>query len=1297
VFIQQKQVSVLIVSFILIATAFPWINATGAEATVVIGQCSNLNPASATDPLQVPVTVKNAGGNDLTCTLICEVFDYWFRPRILTNEVMVKAKSSVEVKVDFDTPLRERLFKARHETGAEVFKFKALLFQGDQSIASTVKAFRLKTKIKEYGMLPPLDGAVEFVDDLFGKLKLVDEVNCYDSADPHPFIEGGRGLSAKYSGAVPQMDWKELYRETNTTFTGVEEIIGQPCRVAQDWGWFAYKLNRQGLSVGKFYLLVVEYPEDVGRNINIFNTGNLLSHTGDQGFHTGRTLGDHWTRTVTSEYVDYPLSRQYQKWYSLFSLDEKTFELGGPFWQKAGNTDKGFWVFAQSTGPSMDALAGGAAIRTIKLYEVPDVPSLFLHANRPPLELAQREMIETSESLGGSFDEKQKEARARQRLYNARFCGITTIAPNMRSITGSDDIIVPFLELSREEGLGINVLPRLMLERDIFRNITVSEEARVVNADGNINFRGAANSKVKNYIPDIAHPETLQAIWALLAKTFSSQFGNPSFSGLMLFKHYGVPFIPGYSDYAMGRFESETGIRAEGTDPNQKRKWLVAHKMNEYHQWWYAKEREFLLALRDRLQAFRPDMRLYYYPWHSDDDPPLCGRLRFPGFLMQDKIYVPGTSILLVPELTVPPEKWTAEQRAEPVLARGYYRERITPELAGKVTLEDILYGRHREMKEFWGAKRSGELPHLVYPKEMDMVKMLSEPGSVYSDRGVGCNPTLYANDKGFVYWVQAHYKYAADNPQLLNFFRTGEGTAICNAFPYNEEPFAQNVYNLAAASAIEHAGPFCMMEEIVSMAQADPTRIMVNAHEPLQRGFPKYAREFAAAYLALPSMPSEILVGAVQPQGKEIVVRQYKTDYGIYLAVINRAFDLKERAVTLTVKVPPADVMSVQDLVTGQPIDFESAFQDTLRFTVNTRSMQLQSFCVMPKVPTFAFRDIVIKPAAFSPNNDGKSDQVAVRGRTVTQVTEGTWNARIMDTQGKTVREFNGNVPEVSLEWDGKDSDGKLCADGQYTIVLTSSQYPRAEVKQKFFLDTMPPSASINLPGTIKTSLNWLTVTGKASEIEAGTALLLTHSGLPGRRLAVNPDGTFQTVIEGLDLGDNKLSFVLEDLVGNRSKPQEMIVCFEFATDFIGFDFGGGPIMQGYSAMRNETFFSEKRGYGWLKYENKWTGVRALGDDDLVRDYCSGKKDREWAVRLPNGKYKVTVVVVDGQYDFFCADIYVEGRKVVDHCPTKANVPYRPSFEVELTDGVMNFEFINPGMKLPHFALNGILIEPKP
>ncbi|MFH1477497.1 MAG: hypothetical protein ABIH24_08430, partial [Verrucomicrobiota bacterium] len=628
--------------------------------------------------------------------------------------------------------------------------------------------------------------------------------------------------------------------------------------------------------------------------------------------------------------------------------------------------------------------------------------------------------------------------------------------------------------------------------------------------------------------------------------------------------------------------------------------------------------------------------------------------------------------------------------------ARHYYRERIAPELAGKVTMEDIIYGRHKDMPEFWGAKRSGELPHLVYPEDMDMIKMLSEPGSIYSDRRVGCNPTLYANDKGIVYWAPVHYKYTADNPKFLNFFRTGEGVAIGNAFPYNEEPYHANCFGLHAASTIEHAGPFCMMEEILSMVHADPTRIMENMWQPLQRGFPEYARAFAAAYLALPAMPSEVLADAVQPRDDAIVVRQYKTDYGIYLAVISRAFDLRERNLTVTVKTDPASVAQVQDLVTGKDVAFKKAGGDGIRFAVTTRSMQLQSFLVMPKIPAAVFRDVQPSSAAFSPNWDGRNDQWSVTAQTVAQVPDGPWTARILDSQARTVREFSGPAPKVHIVWDGKDSAGAICTDGRYTLHLASARFPQTVSRREVLIDTTPPPVTMTV-APVSSSINWITLTGQVTGMEASSSLLLIQDDQPARRVAVWENGAFQVFIEGLNQGDNILQFSVEDATGNRSAPHAVQLQFDLPTGKqMGFDFGAGPIMKDFNAIRNDTFFNDQRGYGWIKYDSKWPGDRGVGDD-LIRDYCSGKEDREWAVQLPNAKYKVTVVMVDTLYPHFAPDIYVEGRKVVDNRPIKANDPYRPSFEVELTDGLMNFEFKNPGMKLPYFALNGIIIEPKP
>ncbi len=309
--------------------------------------------------------------------------------------------------------------------------------------------------------------------------------------------------------------------------------------------------------------------------------------------------------------------------------------------------------------------------------------------------------------------------------------------------------------------------------------------------------------------------------------------------------------------------------------------------------------------MRDHLQHLRPDLKLFYFPWHGDDDYPFAvGRLRYEGLPEHDKVYVPGTNILLVPRFIKPRDQWSKEEKLHPKTARNYYREQIDPALVGRITLEDIIYGRYKDRPEFWGEKRSGELPHLLYPEQLDLVKMITEPGGVYSrGYGVGISPRLYRQDRAIVLWAPVHYRFTADNAKFLDMFRTGEGVAVANGFPYNEEQGVGNCFGLNSAMAMEHAGPFCMMEEVLAMANADPTNLMVGMWPPPKRGFPAYARAFAAAYLALPALPSKVLAGAIEPADPDIIVRAYATPRGTYLAVINKAFSLDRKEVKLTVE----------------------------------------------------------------------------------------------------------------------------------------------------------------------------------------------------------------------------------------------------------------------------------------------------------------------------------------------------------------------------------------------------------
>ena len=110
----------------------------------------------------------------------------------------------------------------------------------------------------------------------FGRVQLVDEVDCGTAEPGHQFRESPAGASR------------------------VETILGRPCRVMRPVeGKASYMAFRIGkwklLKPGAAYVLAVDYPEDAPRSVIVMNGGNETS----RGFHTGTTLGD----ALHSKYV----------------------------------------------------------------------------------------------------------------------------------------------------------------------------------------------------------------------------------------------------------------------------------------------------------------------------------------------------------------------------------------------------------------------------------------------------------------------------------------------------------------------------------------------------------------------------------------------------------------------------------------------------------------------------------------------------------------------------------------------------------------------------------------------------------------------------------------------------------------------------------------------------------------------------------------------------------------------------------------------------------------------------------
>jgi len=100
-------------------------------------------------------------------------------------------------------------------------------------------------------------------------------------------------------------------------------------------------------------------------------------------------------------------------------------------------------------------------------------------------------------------------------------------------------------------------------------------------------------------------------------------------------------------------------------------------------------------------------------------------------------------------------------------------------------------------------------------------------------------------------------------------------------------------------------------------------------------RGFPEYARNFNANYLALPALPSQLVKNAANDD--EVFVRRIDTDkHGTWVAVINTSLHARH---DVNVALPEG---KVTDAATGWPV--HAAADKT---TIDMYPCQLRSFRV--------------------------------------------------------------------------------------------------------------------------------------------------------------------------------------------------------------------------------------------------------------------------------------------------------------------------------------------------------------
>jgi hypothetical protein len=706
---------------------------------------------------------------------------------------------------------------------------------------------------------------------LFGAARLVDEVDC-GAADPgHRFQESPAGASR------------------------IEDLLGRRCRVLQpaagEGSYLAFRLG-QGklLKPGAAYVLALDYPEDQPRSVLVMNGGNETT----RGFHTGTTVGD----ALHPKYVDghpeslrVPLSGRYETWTLFFHLHDRFPELGflrGAAERKLTAED-GFEVVVAQFPARDDPTSRGAAVASIRLFEVADEAALAQPLTLPPAPLPHRRICWREEMADGVIQSDKPNERGLQnrldwykfKAAQMHFLGINTFTKDLLEFGacqhwdstpyggndwvffagGVKDLWTEIVALMGREGFGVLPYYEYAGSKGA-HGLGPQRRCQPLTRDDaytHIKWIESANA-------DITDPETGADFKKMLDLTVLRLKDSARFAGIWLRPRSQLPMS--FADATRARFAAEANQGQAVTRAN-----LIADAglLRRYEDWWFGKRREFLIAMRDHLRAHGLPEALVLYTGEGGE--PGVGFPTWEKRLVTDDVAA-WQRILAEPQHILD-QKPVVPISVERVVQEHLYRDAL---LAPPLN---------------WG---HWEVNHANPPPD----------------------PDRYRDTAGVLMTHCINRLYTAAAPQTFDLFRGPAGLAVVRHYALNENMlFDQRDQPKLGyfVADIERAGPYCMLAEAQAVANGDPTLIGYLLGGNLGRGFPQYVREFNVNFLALPALPSERSADACAD--REVAVRAIRTpEHGTWLAVVNTGFAAKPQ---VSVRLPVAG--AVTDAVTGKPL----------------------------------------------------------------------------------------------------------------------------------------------------------------------------------------------------------------------------------------------------------------------------------------------------------------------------------------------------------------------------------------
>lgn len=725
-------------------------------------------------------------------------------------------------------------------------------------------------------------------------------------------------------------------------------VLGRPARVmvpTEHPGVMAWVIGKgKGLRPDAAYVLEIDYPDDVPRSMFVANRGADFV----RGFATGSTFGDSRQQYVqpSVESLAYPQSGRWQTYRSIFFLHDRFQGLDAQRDARPGGRPfrpaDGFHVIIFQTKRLNDPRSAGAAIGRICLRSVPDVSALAANIEYPPDELPRRRIFVREEMADEAIQARAEHDRGVAdpldwMLFKARLARILAIN------TFAKDLLEFGFNQGWQSGDGnwVNnaqppivdlwdrLVPRIAAEGlDLFpyyeyKGAIGLKEA----APPSLGWQRRAEKLYHNlpntrYTPvwwtedhnaDLTDPDTLADAKRVLDRTVIAHAGKAHFAGAW-FRGRDNHLPISFADATVARFRA-----AYPGDPQAQRasrpaliaSYETDHRLYErYIDWWLQRRAEFFERLAEHLARGLGDDRvqLLFTPWTSEQIP----LLRDPDS---------GSNGHPVQVVTDDTAWWDAFARKQP--GSSWFRWALVPRPFDRVVAGND-YGKSLAFRE------------PISPPPDRTESFHSAPAA---------DPAHYQTSKRVMQTFPIGRLFTVASGELMESYRNRAGLTVVRHYTLNEDdhdrnqgtshlPFDGQVGYVAADC--DRAGPHVRLLEARAVASADPTNLGYLCASSFSTGFPGHVRRFNQAFLAVPALPSRIVLGA--SSDPEVVVREIKTPREeLYYYVVNTSMQPKRQVI---IRLPGAG--NTRDLVEHR--DFESS---SLR--LNLDSAELRSYRVRP------------------------------------------------------------------------------------------------------------------------------------------------------------------------------------------------------------------------------------------------------------------------------------------------------------------------------------------------------------